>query len=648
MHNTTSFQAGRRLDLICLGRLAVDFYARDLGAPLEDAVSFAKYLGGSSGNLAFGTARLGLKSAMLTRVGAEQHGRFLIDTLQREGCDVSQVRADPDRLTALVFLGIKDRDSFPLLFYREQCADMAIAADDVDEDFIAQSRALAITGTHFSTAGTHAACLRALEYAHRHGVRTVLDIDYRPVLWGLAGKADGERRYVASDSVSAHLQSILGRFDLVVGTEEEFLIAGGSDDLIAALRRVRELTPAVLVVKRGPLGCAVIEGAIPPQIDDAFSIAGVQVEVMNVLGAGDAFLSGFLRGWLRGEDYAACCRRANGCGALVVSRHGCAPAMPSEAELDHFLAHADRLRRPGDDEALNRLHRVSVARPAWDGLCVLAFDHRAQFYALAREAGADEARVAPLKRLLARAVAETEAARGLAGRIGVLVDDRYGEDALHAATGRGWWIGRPVELPGSNPLEFDRGRSIGGTLASWPQEHVIKCLCFYHPDDAVEHRLEQETQLRALYDAAQASGHELLLEIIPPRHLPRDGDTVLRALKRLYNIGIRPEWWKLEPMPAAHWQAIDALIAERDPWCRGVVLLGLQAPVEQLAQGFRDAADSRSCRGFMVGRTIWHAPGLAWLRGEIGDDELVGRVRATFEQLIDAWHAARPAQGERA
>src|SRR5262249_5100207 len=159
--------------------------------------------------------------------------------------------------------------------------------------------ALLVSGTHLSTPTTHRACLRALELARANHVRTILDIDYRPVLWGLTGRGDGATRFVASENVSAHLQKMLPLFDLVIGTEEEFHIAGGSTDLIGALRGARRHTAATFVVKRGPLGCAVIDGEIPAQISQAFNRSGVQVEVLNVLGAGDAFMSGFLRGWLR-------------------------------------------------------------------------------------------------------------------------------------------------------------------------------------------------------------------------------------------------------------------------------------------------------------------------------------------------------------
>jgi 5-dehydro-2-deoxygluconokinase len=205
-----------------------------------------------------------------------------------------------------------------------------------------------------------------------------------------------------------------------------------------------------------------------------------------------------------------------------------------------------------------------------------------------------------------------------------------------------------VEVPGSRPLEFEGGRSIGTRLAGWPREQVVKCLVRYHPDDPVEERLEQETQLLSLYDAVQASGHELLLEVIPPTDLPQDGETLIRALTRLYNIGIQPEWWKLAPMPAATWRLVDELVQRRDPCCRGVVILGLNASVEELAAGFREAASAHTCRGFVVGRTIFQEPSRDWLAGRIDDATLVARIRDNFEALIRVWREARGTRKEAA
>jgi 5-dehydro-2-deoxygluconokinase len=272
---------------------------------------------------------------------------------------------------------------------------------------------------------------------------------------------------------------------------------------------------------------------------------------------------------------------------------------------------------------------------------VFAFDHRNQFFELAQQTGADEARISQLKRLLVDAVAEVEQRNQLNGKIGLLLDDRYGQDALDAATGRGWWIGRPVELPGSSPLVFEHGRSVGSALIAWPHEHTVKCLVQYHPDDDIEIRLEQEAQVAALYQAVLVSGHELLLEVIPARHLPSAPDTVFRALKRFYNLGIYPDWWKLAPMSAAQWQSIDDLLAERDPACRGVVLLGLNASQDELAAGFGETRAARSCRGFMVGRTIFQEPSRRWLANEIGDTELTTQIRTNFESLIALWRNAR-------
>jgi 5-dehydro-2-deoxygluconokinase len=640
--------AGRRHDLACLGRLAVDLYAQQVGAPLEDVSSFAKYLGGSSANIAFGVARLGLRAAMVSRVGDEQMGRFLTGTLAREGCDVSQIQVDPQRLTGLVLLGLKDRDTFPLLFYRENCADMALDAAQIDEGFIAGCRALLITGTHLSAPAVRAASERALEYATRHQVLRVLDIDYRPVLWGLTKRGEGANRFVASADVTDQLQRMLPHFNLLIGTEEEFLIAGGvAGDLLASLRAVRAVTPAALVVKLGAAGCCFIPGPIPQQLSDAEIAQGERVEVMNVLGAGDAFAAGLMAGFLRGESFAEAARLANACGALVVSRHACAPAMPTPAELAHWFS-GQRNPRVDADTQLAHLHRTTAARPQWPELHVLAFDHRSQFFEMAKRSGAPESRITVLKGLMLRAFDTVVQAQGLHGRAGVLIDGGvYGAQALATATGRGWWVGRPVELPGSRPLRFDGTLSIGSELVTWPAEQVVKCLVHYHPDDAVDLRLAQEQKVLELWQATRASGHELLLEIICPSgvaaEVPPD-TAVLRSIQRFYNLGIRPEWWKLAPLQPEGWLGLEQIVRQRDPDCRGAVILGLNQPLAALADSFSKAGSSSIVKGFMVGRSVWADASLQWLGGQIDDAALVNAVAANFTQLVLAWRsrAGRP------
>ena len=232
------------------------------------------------------------------------------------------------------------------------------------------------------------------------GSEVILDIDYRPVLWGLGGHGTGEVRFVDDATVTQHLQSILPHCTVIVGTEEEIHIAGGATETIAALRRIRAISPALIVVKRGSHGAAAFSGPIPGAVEDAITATGFPIEVYNVLGAGDAFLAGFLRGYLREEPLERALRLGNAAGALVVSRHGCAPAMPTWPELQHFLTVGSRCRalRAGSGAQPDPL--VDDPAAAAGELTVLAFDHRSQLERLADKAGKPRALIARFKQLV--------------------------------------------------------------------------------------------------------------------------------------------------------------------------------------------------------------------------------------------------------
>lgn len=629
------------LDVICLGRIAVDLYGQQIGARLEDMSSFAKYLGGSSGNVAYGAAIQGLRSGMLARVGDEHMGRFIREELERVGVDTHCLITDPHRLTALVLLGIKDQDTFPLIFYRDNCADMAITPDDIQEDYIASARALAITGTHLSHPDTRAAILTALDYAKKHQLRRILDIDYRPVLWGLTSLGDGETRFISNNDVTAQLQEVLHHFDLIVGTEEEFHIAGGSTDTLEALKRVRQLTQATLVCKRGALGCSVFEDDIPSHWQSVLLHTGVSVEVLNVLGAGDAFMSGLLRGYLNDEGWEQACRYANACGAIVVSRHGCAPAMPTARELDDYLLRAESVPRPDKDPRLNHLHRVTSREHQWSELCVFAFDHRKQLEDMARASGAEIRRLPQLKQLLLSAALEAANEVGLTGNSGILADTTYGQPALNAITGLGWWIGRPIEQPSSYPLRLEHG-NIGSQLISWPKDHVVKCLVFCHPLDATDIAAQQYELIDQVWQACCFSGHELLLEVILPSNTDQNEQHYATLLTEFYRRGVKPDWWKLPAQSTESWQRISHIIDENDPDCRGILLLGLDAPEEQLKASFTIAAPHKKIKGFAVGRTIFGEPSKLWLENKYNDRELIEAVKKRYKDLITFWRQVRP------
>jgi 5-dehydro-2-deoxygluconokinase len=627
------------LDLITVGRSSVDLYGEQVGGRLEDMGSFAKYVGGSPTNTAVGAARLGLRAGLLTRVGDDHFGRFIREELARCGVDVAGVITDPERLTALAVLGIRDEQRFPLLFYRENCADMALCGTDVDPAFIRRAGAVLINGTHLSQPGVRAASRKAAELARAAGSRVVFDIDYRPVLWGLTAPDAGENRFVASPAVTVRLQEIAPLCDLIVGTEEEFHILGGSTDTVSALRAVRALTTATLVCKLGAHGCVAFEGAIGTKLESGVRAPGFDVEVFNILGAGDAFMSGFLRGWLRGLPIESCCRYGNACGAIVVSRHGCAPAMPTWTELSAFLD-GKWPRRLRESEELEHVHWATTRTPRPTELLVLAMDHRGPLEALAAELDAAESALEAFKSLAIDAVARV--ARG-DPRFGLLLDGRFGRQGLERAADHPYWIGRPIEQSGSRPLLFDGAADVGSTLRGWPQNHVVKCLVRYHPDDPEMLRERQEERLLCLHSACRETRHELLLEVIASPYGDIAADTTARVLERLYGLGIRPDWWKLEPSddPAA-WAAIQDTIRRHDPLCRGVLVLGLAADAHSLASAFRAAAPFDLVRGFAVGRTIFAEPARRRLAGEIGDAETVAALAANLQAVVAAWREARP------
>ena len=627
------------LDVITMGRCSVDLYGQQIGARLEDIASFAKSVGGSPTNIAIGTSRLGLKSGLITRVGDEQMGRFVLEQLAREGVTTRGVVTDKNRLTALVLLSVENDKTFPLIFYRDNCADSALEADDVDEAFILSSKALLVTGTHFAKANTDAAQRKAMAIAKANGRKIIIDIDYRPNLWGLAGHAAGEERYIKSDKVTAHLQSILADCDLIIGTEEEVHIAGGTEDTLEALRIIRSHSKGVIVLKRGPMGCVVYPGAIPSSLEGGIIGKGFPIEVYNVLGAGDAFMSGFLRGWLKDEPYETCATWANACGAFAVSRLLCSPEYATFEELEYFLKQGSKHLALRKDEDINHLHWATTRRAQPDQILSFAIDHRKQLEDMADKVGASREKIAPFKRLAMQAIGKVSG--GKPG-FGTLLDDTYGREAMFDAAKLGLWIGRPLEQPGSRPLRFEFTQDVGARLVDWPVTHTIKCLAFYHPDDPQDLKTEQANKLRDLYTTARKVGRELLVEIIASKNGPMNKFTIARAMAELYTIGIKPDWWKLEPQAdSAAWDEISDTIDNYDPHCRGIVLLGLEAPEEELAKGFAAVAGKKYVKGFAVGRTIFNEAASQWLQGRIDDEAAVNIMADKFGSLVHIWNEAQ-------
>lgn len=326
-------------DLITMGRSSIDLYANEIGAPFVDIKSFAAYVGGSPTNIAVGAQRLGLRTAVLTAVGEDPVADFILNFLNQEGVETKYIPRKAGTRTSAVVLGIEPPDKFPLVYYRDNCADNQLSIDDVLQTPVGSCRVFEFSGTGLSREPSRSANLFAVEQAKAAGATIVLDVDFRPNQWHDA-RAFG-----------VVVRSALPLVDIVLGTDDECKavtlthptqvnvthsqISGAhvAGDLPAAVQAMQRRGPKMIVVKRGEKGATLFEAGKAP-----VDVPGFPVEVHNVLGAGDAFAAGFIYGLVKGWDFYKAARLGNAGGAIVVTRHGCANFMAYEAEALKFIA----------------------------------------------------------------------------------------------------------------------------------------------------------------------------------------------------------------------------------------------------------------------------------------------------------------------
>lgn len=327
-----------RYDLITMGRVSMDLFSQNVGAPFIEIEGFATSVGGTPTNIAVGASRLGLNVAILTAVGDDLVGRFVRNYLENEGVETRYIPEKEGTSTGLALLGIEPPDKFPLVFYRDNPADIYVDIDDVRAIPLKESRALLLSGTGLSRGPRREATLFALEQARQGGVTIFLDLDMRPNQW----------RHPRAFGLN--LRPVLSLADVVIGTEEEFyaalmpdpesvmngdqLTAGQYQQLETSILSTLERSSGekVMILKRGAKGVRFItrQGEIT-------DVPGFPVKILNTVGAGDAFASGLIYGRLQGWDWYRSVRMSNACGAIVVTRHGCAAAMPYDDEVLAFI-----------------------------------------------------------------------------------------------------------------------------------------------------------------------------------------------------------------------------------------------------------------------------------------------------------------------
>jgi len=338
----------RAYDSLHMGRSSIDLYSNDVGAPFVNIKSFAAYVGGSPTNISVGMRRLGANPALLTGLGEDPVGDFLLDFLKKEGVETRFVVRKPGYRTSAVILGIEPPNKFPLVYYREQCADIQLSIDDVLASPIADSRVFQFAGTNLSREPSRSATMFAAEMARQAGTEVVFDVDFRPDQWH-----DPRAFGVAA-------RAVIRLADIVIGTEDEINAAMLTDpaqirlthsqvsdtkvsgDTQIAIQQILALGPRAVLEKRGEEGVRVHFSQaeakkIGPKAKNPMDVPGFPVEIYNILGAGDAFGAGFLFGYVTGRGWYEAARIGNACGAIVVTKHGCANFMPTYDELMEFV-----------------------------------------------------------------------------------------------------------------------------------------------------------------------------------------------------------------------------------------------------------------------------------------------------------------------
>ncbi|MEW9501477.1 5-dehydro-2-deoxygluconokinase [Jeotgalibacillus marinus] len=324
--NPLKFVKDRPLDLIAIGRLCIDLNANETNRPMEETSTFTKYVGGSPANIAIGSARLGQKTGFIGKVSNDQMGRFITNYLEKNDIDTKGVTTDlTGAVTGLAFTEIKSPDDCSILMYRDNVADLKLHPYDVDEDYIKQSKALLISGTALAKSPSREAVFVALEYAEKHEVTVFFDLDYRPYTW------------TDEAETAVYYNLAAEKCNVIIGTREEFdmmeklLNVEESDDHFTASRWFSYHSDLV-VIKHGDAG------SIAYTKDNKSHRSGIfQTNVLKTFGAGDSYASAFIYGLMNGKEVSEAMKLGSASASIVISRHSCSDAMPTEEELENHM-----------------------------------------------------------------------------------------------------------------------------------------------------------------------------------------------------------------------------------------------------------------------------------------------------------------------
>ncbi|MBS0287578.1 MAG: DUF2090 domain-containing protein [Proteobacteria bacterium] len=604
-------------DIIALGQSFVDFYGEQQGTGLKDMLSFKKHVGGMS-SFALAFARLGLKTAIITSVGQDELGQFIIESLQHEKVDISQIQQNSDLHTSLAFRAIQNRFSFPLQHYKKQCADILEEASDISSSFIAKANALFITSSNFDSKNASRIIKEAIACANEKQSKVILALDY------------------IDDDNQSTLLKVLPYCSLVIGAEQDYKYLSGQTDVLGALTQIRALTNALLVMKNNH-GCYVYT-QIPTDLHAVPHHLGFVTDKQIPFASKAAFIAGFVNGWLNGFSQEKSCEFAMACHALTQSREESCDSFPSLEELTIYLSSQSQVVQTIRTPFFEHLHYASLRSTPQNELYTFSFGHQQQWLKLAENACVDEDAINTAKMLIATGVQQ---AAMKCPNVCTLADANPENEIIDSLPSPHMLM-RTLDVPGAVPLQFQGEGDITHTLLHWPKHHSVKLTFIYHPDDRYALRQQQEATLSHLYLACRKTNHELVIELAPATNSLITASTYSHIMQRLYEIGIYPDWWQvMPPRDQRTFENIQRVIQENDKFCKGVLTLGQQATLEQLPVMFNNAAKHECCKGFVVDKSLFQAALTQWLGQMMTNQAFIDTVARSFEKAISIWELAK-------
>ncbi|MBC2164245.1 5-dehydro-2-deoxygluconokinase [Listeria booriae] len=319
-----AFNEMKKYDAIAVGRACIDLNAVEYNRPMEDTMTFSKYVGGSPANIAIGMSKLGLHVGFIGKIPDDQHGRFITNYMKNVGVDTSEMIVDTEgHKTGLAFTEIKSPEECSILMYRDQVADLYLQPDEINEAYLKETKALVISGTALAQSPSREAILKAVQLAHKHDVTIVFELDYRPYTWK------------STEETAVYYRLVAEQANIVIGTRDEFdmlenQVGGENDATVAALFAH---TPDLIVIKHG------VEGSYAyAKSGEVFRGKAYMTKVLKTFGAGDSYASAFLYALLKGETIETALKFGSASASIVVSKHSSSEAMPTVAEIENLIA----------------------------------------------------------------------------------------------------------------------------------------------------------------------------------------------------------------------------------------------------------------------------------------------------------------------